>query len=160
MRKKFFIKKLFLISAVCWMAVIFFFSSREADLSSQDSTSVGELIGKIFVPQFLEWDREEQLAFAEKVDHPVRKAAHATEYAVLGFLLLGSFYDSTKKRWISIMMPWAFGTMYAVSDEIHQLFVPGRSCQVSDMALDSCGVIAGVLAGYACFRICERWRRV
>lgn len=140
-------KKIFLILTLCWMAVIFNFSSREAAISAQDSTSVGELLGKIFVPHFKEWDCEQQLAFAMRVDHPVRKTAHATEYAVLGLLLAGSFSDRKRKRWMSIAVPWLFGTMYAVSDEIHQYFVPGRSCQVSDMMLDSLGVIVGVLIG-------------
>ena len=44
-----------------------------------------------------------------------------------------------------IVLPWAIGTIYAVSDEVHQLFVEGRSCEVRDMLLDSAGVAAGVL---------------
>lgn len=42
-----------------------------------------------------------------------------------------------------------------MTDEVHQLFVPGRSCQVTDMLIDSCGVLAGVLAGLALF-LCGR----
>ena len=44
-----------------------------------------------------------------------------------------------------IVLPWVIGTVYAVSDEVHQLFVEGRSCEVRDMLLDSAGVAAGVL---------------
>ena len=44
-----------------------------------------------------------------------------------------------------IVLPWVIGTIYAVSDEVHQLFVEGRSCEVRDMLLDSAGVAAGVL---------------
>ena len=138
-------KKICLILAICWMVVIFSFSAREASLSAKDSASVGTLIGKILIPHFNEWDQEKQTAFAEKVDYPVRKTAHATEYAVLGFLIAGSFCDGTRRRRVSAGVPWLAGTAYAISDEIHQFFVPGRSCQISDMALDSSGVLVGVL---------------
>ncbi len=138
-------KKICLILAICWMVIIFSFSAREAKLSARDSASVGTLIGRILIPGFNDWDKEKQEAFADKVDHPVRKTAHATEYAVLGFLIAGSFSDGTKRRRVSVGIPWLAGTVYAISDEIHQFFVPGRSCQVSDMALDSAGVMIGVL---------------
>ena len=43
------------------------------------------------------------------------------------------------------IVPWAAGTFYAGTDEFHQLFVPGRSGQITDVILDSCGVLTGVL---------------
>ena len=144
-------KKICLVLTVCWMAVIFAFSARNAELSTGDSTSVGMMFGQMFVPGFDEMDTKEQMAFADMIDHPVRKTAHATEYAVLGFLIAGSYDDRTKKRLKLILVPLLTGALYAVSDEIHQLFVPGRSCQISDLLLDSCGVLAGTLAGMLIF---------
>lgn len=47
------------------------------------------------------------------------------------------------------LISWAFGTLYAVTDEFHQMFVPGRSCEIRDMCIDSCGVATGVLIGSA-----------
>ena len=44
---------------------------------------------------------------------------------------------------------WVVGTLYAASDEIHQLFVPGRSGQLRDVFLDSAGVAAGILLAWA-----------
>ena len=41
---------------------------------------------------------------------------------------------------------WLTGTAYAVTDEFHQSFVPGRSCEFRDIVIDSCGVLTGVLA--------------
>ena len=46
---------------------------------------------------------------------------------------------------LSAWIPWAIGAFYAVTDEIHQYFVPGRSCELRDMLIDACGVAAGVL---------------
>ena len=122
--------------AVCWMVVIFAFSARNADLSTQDSMSIGILFGRLVVPSFAEMDAQMQVSFADLVDHPIRKLAHATEYAVLGFLLTGSYADRSKKRLL---------------DELHQLFVPGRSCELTDMLIDSSGVVAGTLAGLFLF---------
>ena len=76
---------------ILWMILIFSFSARPAEVSSEDSRQAGLLIGEIFVPGFEDWTEEEQAAFAEKVDHPVRKTAHAAEYAVLGLLVAGAY---------------------------------------------------------------------
>ena len=132
-------KRLFLVLAIIWMIMIFGFSSRNGDLSGEDSGRVGRLVGEWFVPGFDEWSGVKQNAFVDKVDFPVRKTAHATEYAVLGTLIFGATYEiQRKKRYI-------VGTIYAATDEIHQLFVPGRSGQVRDVLIDSCGAFIGVM---------------
>ena len=75
-------RRVFLILMILWMAGIFVFSSRSGDESAEDSYFVGAMVGDFFVPGFDEWSPEKQQEFAEKIDHPVRKTAHATEYAV------------------------------------------------------------------------------
>lgn len=141
------------ILAVLWMIVIFCFSARPAEVSTEDSNRVGELIGNIVIPDFENWSEERQLEFAQKIDHPVRKTAHATEYAILGFLLLSSYADEEKRKRNMIGVAWLAGTLYAASDEFHQLFVAGRSGQISDVMLDSTGVMIGVLLGTLFFQI-------
>ena len=103
------------------------------------------MIGQLFVPGFGDWSDKEQEAFAEKVDYPVRKTAHAMEYAVLGLLTAGAYIRRGTSIRKGILVPWGIAALYAASDEFHQLFVPGRSGQVSDVVLDSAGVLAGVL---------------
>ena len=44
------------------------------------------------------------------------------------------------------MFPWGIATAYAVTDEFHQLFVPGRSGQMTDVMIDSGGALVGLLA--------------
>ena len=127
------------------MAVIFSFSARPAEQSTGDSRWAGHMIGQLFVPGFGDWSDKEQEAFAEKVDYPVRKTAHAMEYAVLGLLTAGAYIRSGTSIRKGILVPWGIAALYAASDEFHQLFVPGRSGQVSDVVLDSAGVLAGVL---------------
>lgn len=136
---------IFLVLAIIWMILIFGFSSRDGDLSGEDSGRVGRLVGEWFVPGFDEWSEAKQNAFVDKVDFPIRKTAHATEYAILGILILGAIYETNKRQLYTFGIPWLLGTIYAGTDEFHQLFVPGRSGQIRDVMIDSCGVFVGVL---------------
>ena len=69
-------------------------------------------------------------------DLVLRKAAHLTEYAVLGFLLARAVAD---------VPAVALGVAYAATDEVHQSFVRGREGTPRDVAIDAVGVLAGVL---------------
>ncbi|MBF0122193.1 MAG: VanZ family protein [Candidatus Omnitrophica bacterium] len=75
-------------------------------------------------------------------DFILRKAAHITEYFVLALLLrrafLGTFsMDVGRLSFYSA----GFAVLYAISDEIHQFFVPGRSCAITDVGIDIVGII-------------------
>ena len=70
-------------------------------------------------------------------DLVLRKLAHAAEYAVLGVLLLRALERPALALWL--------GTAYAVRDEIHQAFVPGRLGSPLDVAIDAAGVAVGIL---------------
>lgn len=141
-------RKICMAVAIVWMIFIFAFSSRTGNVSSEDSGRVGRFVGETFVPTFKDWSKEKQQAFVDKVDHPIRKTAHATEYAILGMLLCGSIYEKEKQRRMKTIFPWIIGTLYAATDEFHQLFVPGRSGQITDVMLDSAGVLVGVFLIY------------
>lgn len=76
------------------------------------------------------------------VEFVVRKMAHFSEYAILGvlsYLFFGEFRISAHKN------AFIFSFLYAVSDEVHQLFVKGRSGQWSDVLIDSLGALCGIL---------------
>jgi VanZ family protein len=108
------------------------------------------VVGKIVIPDFEEWTVEEQQNFAEEWDYPIRKAAHMTEYAVLGFLLLGALAGKrTEKYKVAAIQAFAVAVVYASSDEIHQYFVPGRACRIYDVGFDSAGALIGILIGMA-----------
>ena len=70
-------------------------------------------------------------------DLVLRKVAHAVEFAVLGALLLRALRNERTAL--------AAGVVYAVTDEIHQHFVPGRIGSPVDVAIDAVGVVLGVL---------------
>jgi VanZ family protein len=77
----------------------------------------------------------------------VRKLAHFTEYAVMGFLAARAFStslsESLKRRWFFV----GFGlvVVYALLDEYHQSFVPSRTASIYDSMIDSAGGLAGLL---------------
>lgn len=144
MKKLSWVSILFIILTIGWMCFIFMMSSRDADTSTEDSYKVGMLVGRIFVPGFSEKGEAEQLEFAALVDHPIRKIAHGTEYAMLAILTFAAIGDFIKSK-IRVGIAWGWATLYAVTDEIHQLFVPGRSGQFTDVCIDSAGAWVGVL---------------
>lgn len=77
----------------------------------------------------------------------LRKAAHITEYFILTALLAraiaGTWVDLSKKSILSLAA--AFSVLYAISDEIHQSFIPGRWGTLKDVLVDSCGIMIFVL---------------
>ncbi|MDD6380585.1 MAG: VanZ family protein [Lachnospiraceae bacterium] len=131
--------KIFAILALVWMIFIFSMSAQSADESTNTSLRAGRLVCTLFVPHYKNMTASDQMALAEKIDHPVRKTAHATEYAVLGILL---FFAIPGNRYVLSLF---IAAVYASTDEFHQLFVPGRSGQITDVLIDSCGAIAGLL---------------
>lgn len=84
----------------------------------------------------------------------LRKAAHFSEYALLGAVSFCAFSFTLRRK--AFVYGWIFSTVYAVTDEIHQLFIPGRACRVFDMFIDSTGAAAGILFISAVFFILNR----
>lgn len=135
-------------SVVGWMCLIFSFSAQPAVESSQVSSSFSgglvETVAKIFG---IDMTGESVAHVAAVIEYPVRKAAHMTEYAIMG-LLSFAFYQSFgigKKRYLISLLTAA---AYAATDELHQLFVPGRSGRISDVCIDTIGVAIGLLILY------------
>lgn len=120
------------------MVLIFWLSSRTATESSQQSGLILEWLKEHFGDNFF-------------TDFIVRKSAHFLEFAGLGFLFNISFYQSKKKKMLIVSL--LASSLYALSDEIHQLFVEGRSCQISDWLLDSCGALFGTIAFLVLFAV-------
>ena len=131
------------------MVLIFYFSTETAEHSDATSGMFSRRIIGILYPEFDRYPAERRQELYNEVQHAVRKAAHFTEYAILGILMrlcLESWFG--KKQWIS-PVSWLAGTLYACTDELHQVQTYGRSGQWTDVLLDSGGVLAGVLIALA-----------
>lgn len=135
----------FLLSFL-WMMFIFMMSQQNADTSTETSLRAGTLVAELVVPGYRDWTAAEQRALAIQIDYPVRKLAHASEYTVLGILYSLSVLSVTTvpRRRKLLCTAFPLGVLYAMSDEFHQLFVPGRAGRVSDVLIDSAGVLLGI----------------
>lgn len=136
-----------LVPVLLVMILIFCFSAENGEQSGRTSGEIVRWIAERLIPHFTEQSDAEQAALIERATFFVRKAAHFSEFAALGFFLC--LHLSVLRRRIPIPRypVWAFaiGSLYGVSDEIHQRFVPGRSGEWRDMLIDSAGVLLGTL---------------
>lgn len=69
------------------------------------------------------------------------KVIHFIEYAVLGFLMAYSLKNSGVRRYV--LFGWALASIYGITDEIHQSFVPMRDASAFDVFADGMGSFAG-----------------
>ena len=128
------------------MLLIFIFSNETADKSDRTSGTFARVAIRITYPDFDEMPESEQEEVFNVFQHLVRKTAHFTEYALLGLLIrfcLQSWVGGKRKHLLPAS--WIFGTLYAVTDELHQLLTDGRAGQWTDVVLDSSGVLAGAV---------------
>ena len=132
---------IFLTIAV--MVVIFMLSADNADESNAKSALISDSLIYRILSSF-DWNEEQIEQIASVTVFIVRKTAHFSEYAALGFLLAGVCLSFGRQYGFAFAVSQTVASLYAVSDEIHQYFVPGRSCQFSDMLLDSCGAAVGI----------------
>ena len=86
--------------------------------------------------------------------HIVRKLAHFCEYLLEGFLLMLCMRVYTRNYIWHISVPLLGGVLTALADETIQIYSPGRSSQVTDVWLDSAGVLAGILAALVLMALC------
>lgn len=135
-------------------ALIFLFSAQDGPESSASSDAVAQGVIPLIDPDFDVLPEVEQLGVMAFVKKLVRKGAHFSEFAALGFfirLLVASYGLRRPSR-----TSWLAGTLYACTDELHQLFVASRACMWQDVLLDSCGVLAGVTVAYAVMEMQRR----
>lgn len=81
----------------------------------------------------------------------IDKVAHFIEYGIFAFLIGRALYYSNASRSIvrAMMLSLVFGALFGAIDEIHQLFIPGRTNSIADFAADVGGIISGLLLFYA-----------
>lgn len=107
--------------------------------------------GTDLVSMIFRWLKSVQAQLLPSGADVVNPAAHFCEYLIFGALLANAW----RQR---LSLPWAVwaavlcASLYAVTDEIHQLFVPGRTADPMDWLVDTCGAALGALIAYAVFR--------
>ena len=139
--KNYIVRPVFLIFAVIWMIIVFKFSSQPADTSQNTSLNLTKRIVNVFFNNKSSTEKEQ---ITDKLDPYIRKLAHFTLYAIGGILIANYINTYNIKDKNKIIYSICIGATYACTDEFHQLFVEGRSGQLTDVLIDSLGVATGV----------------
>ncbi len=132
MKKNKILRILLLILIIIWAYIVFNLSSQNGGTSSGLSRKVVELFTS----------NEDVI---NKIEPYIRKIAHFSEYGLGGILFISLFstYEWSDKRKITTSI--FLGIWYAITDEVHQLLVPGRHGAIFDVYLDTLGFSTGVL---------------
>ncbi|WP_413378249.1 VanZ family protein [Alkalihalobacillus sp. 1P02AB] len=134
-------KKWFSWAAVLlWMALIFFLSHQPGEKSGHLSSDITEILSGII--QFLFPFFQIEL---ELLHFMIRKGAHFFSYLLLGVLVLNAMRRSGFISYWAAATSWGICLIYAITDEVHQLFIPGRSGEVQDVLIDSAGALTGIV---------------
>lgn len=132
MNKKIILRIFIIILIIFWMRMVFGFSSQVSTESSNLSLMVAS------------WFSDD--VYIQTVLEPyIRKIAHFSEYGLGGALFFSFFATFNIRDEKRILCASLLGLIYASTDEIHQLFVDGRSGQIKDVYIDTLGVITGAL---------------
>ena len=165
-------KKLSLILCILWMGFIFYNSSQSGLESNNKSKSIINQIlydndkdygvknilimsgGKSETTDYI-GDESGNIAYddyyntyLQNINIILRKGAHLFEFLILAILVawvMGSYEIKGRKASVYVLF---IVLLYAVSDEFHQLFVPGRTARVQDILIDFIGGIIGTVIFY------------
>ena len=142
-------KMLLSLAAVLAVAVmIFCFSAQKAEDSSKLSGAVTDFVLSLVVPGYRDMTPAERVPYQTSCSLAVRKCAHFSEYALLAVTLvcfLHYFLSGGTSLWQVLALAWLIATLYACTDELHQMFVDGRGPAVLDVVIDSAGALTGAL---------------
>jgi VanZ family protein len=143
----------FWLPPLLWMGVIFLASADTASVH-HSSRLIGPLVRWLF-PTL----SEEGVGLCVLA---ARKTAHFTEYAFCAILLwraLRQHHRHDRRPWTPshAWLALALSAAYAATDEIHQIFVPGRQAAVTDVLLDSFGAACGLLLLWFAGRLSKLW---
>lgn len=125
------------IVVIVYVLLIYGHSLKSGDSSSVESSYVLMQLREFFA--FIGMDSQ------WLTEHLVRKAAHFSEYTLLGILLMGCFNSYKFNLWKRCFFHFTLAYFIPFTDETIQLFIQGRSSQVSDVWLDISGVLFGSL---------------
>jgi VanZ family protein len=122
------------------MAFVFYLSHQPATESNELSTGITEVIIQTVekVAPNVDFD-------IRSLNHIIRKNAHFFVYLVLGLLVINALRIRKVRGYRSIVLAIGICVLYAITDEIHQIFIPGRSGEIRDVVIDSAGTIVGII---------------
>lgn len=134
---------IFAILTLATFVTIFIFSNQNGNISGDTSRGFTRKIVEILrIDKNLSETEKENLI--ENSQFIIRKLAHFTIYTIAGINIFGFFNTFDMKMKNKILCALFTGAVYAMSDEIHQMFSGGRTASPIDVCIDSCGVLFGI----------------
>ena len=144
-------QRLLVILILLNMAFIFYNSAETTTVSNDASMKIVRLAAPAVVQDYKEMPNSAKNEVLTKANSIIREFAHTLEFASLGLfimLYLWTYPVFSKKRLTygqRLLITVSFCLLYAISDEIHQLFVSGRTCEIIDVVFDTFGASLGAL---------------
>ena len=147
---------IFAILIILNCSLIFYFSNQVADDSSVQSSRVVDWVSEV-LPSIRNLEETEKDSVKAMLVPIVRKTAHFSIYAMLGiwtinFALTFGKINMQQKIIYTIL----FCLFYAITDEIHQIFIEGRSCEIRDILIDTLGAATGTLIMLGIIKLIEK----
>ena len=143
-------KIIYTLITIIWMIVIFTFSSMDTEESNgksketikQTVEKTAEISENIGISENKMTQKQVNIT-VNKLNMPLRKCAHATEYAILAIFIIITINEYTNKRYSisKIIITILICFIYSLTDEFHQSFVPGRTSLFTDCLIDTTGSI-------------------
>ncbi len=156
-KKTLYVRYFSFVAAFSIMLIIFIMSSQTAAESSGTSRGFIRMIAPYLKRNFHLLSVEKQEAFVSSLQYIVRKGAHFSIYTLLGaFMSSGLLTYKKPSPLIKILVAFISCVLYSTSDEIHQHFVPGRSCEFFDVIIDSSGAILGCAIVFLIYKLIKR----
>ena len=146
-------------AVILWMTFIFFMSSQTGAESGNTSSGLIAKLCSIIISDFNDLDEAQKGEVISSFSYPIRKLAHFTEYFILSVFICVSIIQTKKENKLSLSslaLSFVCGILYAVSDEVHQFFVPGRAGTATDVFIDGAGVVLGCFAVGLLYKLVER----
>ncbi|MDD3304294.1 MAG: VanZ family protein [Clostridia bacterium] len=136
-----------LILVLSWMLVVFLLSNEPSEQSGKTSGNTIKAVITIFNKDISNSELESLVEILQPI---ARKIAHFTLYTFGGIIIYSFICHYFKTRVNKTSYPRVasilIGCLYSITDEIHQLFIPGRSGEFRDVCIDTLGIILGVMA--------------
>ncbi len=137
------------------MGIIFYFSAQPSDESIESTNIVVNVLYKMC--NVFSINNFDVQAFSDKYFTIIRKIAHFTEFLVLGVLMYSNLKEYRVNKYLYLSM--LLSIIYAISDEVHQIFVEGRYCSIKDILIDSCGAVSGIILIHLISKKCLKTKR-
>ena len=150
---------IFFILMIFTFIAIFIFSSQDAKKSSLTSKEFVKKVIEI-IPFTKSLNNIQKKQIIENSQFFIRKLAHFSIYTLAGFCIIGFFSTLKKiKKKNIVYLTLIIGILYAISDEIHQMYSDGRTPKFLDIIIDSIGILCGIIIFYGIQKMIKKMNK-